>query len=206
MAALSQHPSRPTDNQSSDRLDHASATPRSSISEQSTVAPTHVTTYSHGHRHTISISRLNQQRSSSGGILALAAAAFDRTQNAISAIAEPTIRPRQSSGTLSRLSLLTSPSPSSEPSSPEKHSRLRSTSSQSLLAGANLDSKIASQSGPASLNHPPSRPYTSTDPNLPPPVKSPSTNKMHQTSSRLLRMTDDDRPFTKVCTISHFLS
>ncbi|KAI5463814.1 hypothetical protein BGZ63DRAFT_382371 [Mariannaea sp. PMI_226] len=25
---------------------------------------------------------------------------------------------------------------------------------------------------------------------------------MHQTSSRLLRMTDDDRPFTKVCIMS----
>jgi hypothetical protein len=29
-------------------------------------------------------------------------------------------------------------------------------------------------------------------------VPSSSENKMHQTSSRLLRMTDDDRPFTKV--------
>jgi hypothetical protein len=26
-----------------------------------------------------------------------------------------------------------------------------------------------------------------------------SANKMHQTSSRLLRMTEDERPFTKVC-------
>ncbi|KAF4994451.1 hypothetical protein FGRMN_5781 [Fusarium graminum] len=146
------------------------------------------------HRHTASsVSRLNNR--SSSGLFALAASAFDRTQNAIAAISEPSIRPRQSSGALSRLSLLTSSSPSSEPPSPDKYHRLRSSSNQSLSSGAYLDSKIAPQA--PSANNPPSQPYTSTDPNLPPPIKSSTASKMHQTSSRLLRMTDDDRPFTK---------
>ncbi|KAM0344257.1 hypothetical protein ACHAPU_007783 [Fusarium lateritium] len=146
------------------------------------------------HRHTASsVSRLNNR--SSSGLFALAASAFDRTQNAIAAISEPSIRPRQSSGALSRLSLLTSSSPSSEPPSPDKYHRLRSSSNQSLSSGAYLDSKIVPQA--PSANNPPSQPYTSTDPNLPPPIKSSTANKMHQTSSRLLRMTDDDRPFTK---------
>ncbi|RKK18343.1 Developmental regulator flbA [Fusarium oxysporum f. sp. cepae] len=146
------------------------------------------------HRHTASsVSRLNNRSSTS--LFALAASAFDRTQNAIAAISEPAIRPRQSSGALSRLSLLTSSSPSSEPSSPDKYHRLRSSSNQSLSSGAYLDSKVAPQTLQA--NNPPSQPYTSTDPNLPPPIKSSTANKMHQTSSRLLRMTDDDRPFTK---------
>ncbi|KAH6873616.1 hypothetical protein B0T10DRAFT_588680 [Thelonectria olida] len=141
--------------------------PRSSFSEQSTVipssvavappAPAHLTTYSHGHRHTVSVSRFNQLPSS--GILALAAAALDRTQNAIAAIPESTaIRLRQPNGALSGPSLLASSSPSSEPSSPDKYHRLRSTSSQSLLSSPNLDAKLVSQAVPA--NHPPSQLYT----------------------------------------------
>ncbi|QPC79567.1 hypothetical protein HYE68_010319 [Fusarium pseudograminearum] len=145
------------------------------------------------HRHTSSVSRLNNR--SSTGLFALAASAFDRTQNAIAAISEPSVRPRQSSGALSRLSLLTSSSPSSEPSSPDKYHRLRSSSNQSLSSGATVDGKIAPQALQA--NNPPSQPYTTTDPNHPLPYKSSTAAKMHQTSSRLLRMTDDDRPFTK---------
>jgi hypothetical protein len=49
------------------------------------------------------------------------------------------------------------------------------------------------------LGDPPSQPYSETDPSLPEPTHLPRfDNKMHQTSSRLLRMTDDDRPYTKV--------
>ncbi|OBS22027.1 hypothetical protein FPOA_08364 [Fusarium poae] len=145
------------------------------------------------HRHTSSVSRFNNR--SSSGLFALAASAFDRTQNAIAAISEPSVRPRQSSGALSRLSLLTSSSPSSEPSSPDKYHRLRSSSNQSLSSGATVDGKIAPQALQA--NNPPSQPYATTDPNHPLPYKSSTAAKMHQTSSRLLRMTDDDRPFTK---------
>jgi hypothetical protein len=120
------------------------------------------------HRHTSSVSRLNNR--SSTGLFALAASAFDRTQNAIAAISEPSVRPRQSSGALSRLSLLTSSSPSSEPSSPDKYHRLRSSSNQSLSSGATVDGKIAPQALQA--NNPPSQPYATTDPNHPLPYKS----------------------------------
>ncbi|KAJ4138148.1 hypothetical protein NW768_001965 [Fusarium equiseti] len=222
MATLSQH-QRPPVNQSaspSDTLDQdtntralspsSTITPRSSPPLQPPPAPPADTTAGSGsgtnapvyvpyrpeqghHRTTSSVSRLNNRSSTS--LFALAASAFDRTQNAIAAISEPSIRPRQSSGALSRLSLLTSSSPSSEPSSPDKYHRLRSSSNQSLTSGATVDGKLASQALQA--NNPPSQPYTSTDPNHPLPYKSSTAAKMHQTSSRLLRMTDDDRPFTK---------
>ncbi|KAM5344583.1 hypothetical protein ACJ41O_013118 [Fusarium nematophilum] len=58
-----------------------------------------------------------------------------------------------------------------------------------------MDCAVATQA--PSANHPPSQPYMATDPNHP-PTKYPATaNNMHQTSSRLLRMTDNDRPFTR---------
>ncbi|KAH8654180.1 hypothetical protein BGZ61DRAFT_573479, partial [Ilyonectria robusta] len=126
---------------------------------------------------------------------------LDRTQNAIATISEPSIRYRQSNSTLSRLSLLPSSNPSSEPSSPDRKYRFKSASNQSLLSSSNLDSALASQAPTA--NHRLSQPYATTDPNQPPPIKAPpaTANKMHQTSSRLLRMTDDDRPFTRACTM-----
>ncbi|KAH7124258.1 hypothetical protein EDB81DRAFT_951762 [Dactylonectria macrodidyma] len=153
----------------------------------------------HSHRHTVSVSTVNQRSSTS--IFALAAAALDRTQNAIATISEPSIRYRQSNSTLSRLSLLPISNPSSEPSSPVRKYRFKSASNQSLLSSSNLDSALASQAPTA--NHPQSQPYATTDPNQPPPIKAPpaTANKMHQTSSRLLRMTDDDRPFTRACTM-----
>ncbi|KAI8417281.1 hypothetical protein FOFC_03594, partial [Fusarium oxysporum] len=94
------------------------------------LAPGHVTTYSFSNCHTVSASSFNQR--SWSGILALAAAALDRTQNVIAAIPEPTAIP----------------------------------SCQSI--GAHSSSSPLGRS-----------------------------SKMHQTSSHLLRMTDDDRPFTK---------
>ncbi|KAK1782499.1 developmental regulator flbA, variant [Copromyces sp. CBS 386.78] len=123
-----------------------------------------------------------------GGIFALAAAALDKT---LAGLAEPIIRPRQSNGRLS--------------AGPE------STVGGSLLPGPdNLSrSRLASKSSPEDEKHlaaslvprdlnPPSQPYSETDPNRPLPVRVGRVdNKMHQTSSRLLRMTDDDRPFTK---------
>ncbi|KAK7427437.1 hypothetical protein QQZ08_006043 [Neonectria magnoliae] len=206
MATLS-HPPRPTDPQSasapspSDTLSQrsstsspstvtAAATSAASLGTTTAVPPAHP----HSHRHTVSVSRLNQRSSTS--IFALAAAALDRTQNAIATISEPSIRPRPSNSTLSRLSLLPTSNSSSEPSSPDRKHRLKSASNQSLLSSANLDGALASQ---GSANHPLSQPYATADPNQPPPFKAPpaTANKMHQTSSRLLRMTDDDRPFTR---------
>lgn len=125
-----------------------------------------------------------------GGFFAFAASALDRTQSAIS----PTsLRHKRS---VSRLSI--------------------SGDSSALLRGAETASDTILRHRPASLavsspsssvrgfSTPPqepiySSPYTETDRSQPAPVILPRVdNKMHQTSSRLLRMTDDDRPFTKV--------
>ncbi|KAI1450401.1 RGS-domain-containing protein [Annulohypoxylon stygium] len=133
----------------------------------------------------------------SGGLFAFAAAAIDKT---IANISEPTIRSRPSASALSRLSVVLDSPTSSESSSSDK-SRIRSFSSNSSgpstpsLLGNLSDAKRPSQS---SLRDPISKPYSETDASRPPPILLPGTeNKMHQTSSRLLRMTDDDRPFTK---------
>ena len=131
----------------------------------------------------------------SGGLFAFAAAAIDRTQNAF----DQRVRPRQS---LSRLSIGPDPhSPTSE-LSPDKAqyrtSSNRSSSSLTLLGTQSSESRFPSQSSLA--KDPPSQPYSETDRNQPLPILLPRIdNKMHQTSSRLLRMTDDDRPFTRVC-------
>ncbi|KAI1134344.1 RGS-domain-containing protein [Hypoxylon sp. FL0543] len=130
----------------------------------------------------------------SGGLFAFAAAAIDKT---IANISEPTIRSRPSASALSRLSVVLD-SPTSSESSDK--SRIRSFSSNSSAPsptslGPPTDAKRSSQ---ASLKDPISKPYSETDASRPPPILvSGLENKMHQTSSRLLRMTDDDRPFTR---------
>ena len=123
----------------------------------------------------------------SAGFLAF----FDRT---LAGITEPRVRPRQS---LSRISTGTETLASGR-SSPERGPRsARSASNYAASVGSTpVDGK---QSSPTLVGDPPSQPYSETDPTLPQPTHvSRSDNKMHQTSSRLLRMTDDDRPFTKV--------
>jgi hypothetical protein len=128
-----------------------------------------------------------------GGLFAFAASALDKT---IAGIAEPRVRSRQS---LNRLSIFGVDSAllGSGQSSPDKSDRHRSSSnfsSSSTVLGEGKSLGTASL-----LKDPPSQPYTATDPNRPLPIHgSRVDNKMHQTSSRLLRMTDDDRPFTKV--------
>lgn len=125
-----------------------------------------------------------------GSFFAFAASALDRTQSAIS----PTsLRHKRS---VSRLSI-------------------SGDSSAGLLRGAESASDNILRHRPASVAVSPSssvsgfrtlsqepiysHPYTETDRSQPAPVILPRVdNKMHQTSSRLLRMTDDDRPFTKV--------
>lgn len=138
------------------------------------------------------------------GFLAFAASAIDRTQSAIATISDPKVRHQRS---LSRISITGDPSVSShsaEPS-PDRISRFRPSST---VSSASSPSLLISQPGSRTLSSqtslvqdsPYSQPYSETDPSQPPPVIQPRLdNKMHQTSSRLLRMTDDDRPFTKVC-------
>ncbi|TPX10469.1 uncharacterized protein E0L32_008519 [Thyridium curvatum] len=131
----------------------------------------------HHHHPTPSTSSLSKTQKP-GGIFAFAAAALDKTQSAFTGTSDPRIRPRQS---LSRLSI-----------------GPNSLSTQNSFS--NLSSNSTTPISPQfpSSRTPPSQPYTDTDPNRPPPVLLPRLdNKMHQTSSRLLRMTDDDRPFTK---------
>ncbi|KAI1102775.1 RGS-domain-containing protein [Jackrogersella minutella] len=134
----------------------------------------------------------------SGGLFAFAAAAIDKT---IANISEPTIRSRPSASALSRLSVVLDSPTTSENSNSDKSSRIRSFSSNSSgpttpsVQGTLSDAKPSSQ---LSLKDPISKPYSETDASRPPPILLPGLeNKMHQTSSRLLRMTDDDRPFTK---------
>jgi hypothetical protein len=179
-AAVQQPPSSTTSSSTAPR------SPASGPAHTNTIVPSIAPS---GHRHLPSTS---SQRS--GGFLALAAAALDKT---LAGISEPRIRPRQS---FSRLS--TGPdfllSASSQQLSPDKPSRSRPASN---YAGPSptLPGDTRHTSSPSPRDDPFARPYTETDPNYPQPVRlSRLDNKMHQTSSRLLRMTDDDRPFTKV--------
>ncbi|KAK4214859.1 putative developmental regulator flbA [Rhypophila decipiens] len=119
----------------------------------------------------------------SGGILAFAQAALDKT---LANIAEPRVRPRRS---LNRLSTGPDFIFSTAQSSPDKSTRRRSPTTSGEGKHLSLSSV---------LKDPPSQPYSETDPTRPLPIHlTRQDNKMHQTSSRLLRMTDDDRPFTK---------
>ncbi|KAK8051888.1 developmental regulator flbA [Apiospora rasikravindrae] len=159
-------------------------------------------------------------RSSGGGFFSLASAALERTigpkshnhtpSSPASLSAEPagTIRARRSTSALSGLSRLSisldsssfsftsNGASSTEQASPEKHSRLQSASASPASSSPLFDAKRANKV--PQLGDPISRPYSEADPNTPLPIRLPGAkNKMHQTSSRLLRMTDDDRPFTR---------
>lgn len=186
------------------RLDGLRSPPPVSLSSSSSShSHHHHHHHNHNHSHSHSVSHSQSRRHASSvsiasvpasvpatrharsgsSIFSLAAAALDRTHSAIASISEPVIRSRQSSSTLARLSL----TPSSlqtrdEPASPDRPTALKYPSSQSLSStqGDSKQSSSASSAlhSPVSESSPPS--------------------KMHQTSSRLLRMTDDDRPFTRV--------
>ncbi|PHH68241.1 hypothetical protein CDD82_707 [Ophiocordyceps australis] len=178
----------------------SSSTPRSSISDRSHDAPPPSATAPQLQQRP-SITPVNPskaRRSSSNGLLNRAAAALDRTQSAIASLSDPVIRPRQSNSALARLSLSsTAPSvsaPISDPPSPEKVTIFNISSSQSLASISRVDRPLA--------HSPTAAPRPEPIPADPSPIvhqRPPVTrNKMHQTSSRLLRMTDDDRPFTRV--------
>lgn len=220
MAALSQplhtiaDPLPPQTAQQSDRQKLISSTPRSSLSTDRRLADSSSAfsiTSSHARRHasSASISTLPRSQRSASGILSRAAAALDRTHSAIVSISEPVIRPRQSTAALSRLSLVPAALQSSgEPSSPEKTtspSNPSTQSPQSLSGGDIPPTTIHSVPQPArDYSPPPLQPEPSLEDIDPDQFV--HTNKMHQTSSRLLRMTDDDRPFTRVCFLTAVFS
>ncbi|KFG83590.1 regulator of G protein signaling pathway [Metarhizium anisopliae] len=180
-------------------LKHYTSASRSSTSDRLTADLTTLPASSHHQRHssTPSASSFSRSQRSATSLLSRAAAALDRTQNAFAGISEPVIRPRHSNSALARLSLQSVSAPSPEPSSPGRTAGSKAFSVNGPFTPAPR-AQIKVVSPAAQANHPPSQPYSETDPSLPAPIRvAPSDKKMHQTSSRLLRMTDDDRPFTR---------
>lgn len=166
----------------------SAATPRSSVDNRPSEQLPHLGQSTRRSHHASSVStsslpRIYSQRS--GGILSRAK---DRTQSAFASISEPILRPRHSNPGLARftegdsLAPLTSASISAP--SPSK-----SPSTDSLSSGEYTLAR----------RNPPAQAYVDTDASLPLPIRLRRNDpKMHQTSSRLLRMTDDDRPYTRV--------
>ncbi|KAF9881845.1 developmental regulator flba [Colletotrichum karsti] len=153
------------------------------------------------HQHSPSTSSL-QKFQRSGGLFGFAAAAFDKTQSALATFSssDQSIRQRASSSALGRASF--TPDSASDVASlgpTDKYPRYRSPSNYSSSSNSTLNHVEGKHPSQVSLvQDPPSQPYTETDPNRPLPIRLPNVeSKMHQTSSRLLRMTDDERPFTK---------
>ncbi|PFH60983.1 hypothetical protein XA68_18456 [Ophiocordyceps unilateralis] len=177
------------------------STPRSSVSDRST-DPTTAAAARHASNASVGSASSRSQRS----LLNRAVAALDRTtQSAIASLSDPVIRPRQSVSGLSRLSLVPATPPCSEPSSPEKKTEFKVLSSPTSARGPRLDDSLSAHQDPTEES--PVGPCPETELCRSPtpvtsPVRSPARSpvidgKMHQTSSRLLRMTDDDRPFTR---------
>ncbi|KAI7931735.1 hypothetical protein ACKVWC_004500 [Pyricularia oryzae] len=165
-------------------------------------APLPDTTAKPGSRKSLLLQQHQQQKSTTestnaapdskpqraGGIFAYAAAALDRTLSE-----SRNIRSRPS---LNRLSVSVLPESTTTTSSPRQPTGGNNGSSSPEKKARNRAS--VSNLRLSSLGTPPSQPYNDTDPSQPAPVHVQRlSNKMHQTSSRLLRMTDDDRPFTK---------
>ncbi|KAG6018832.1 hypothetical protein E4U19_006225 [Claviceps sp. Clav32 group G5] len=151
--------------------------------------------------------------SSSGSLFNRAAAALDRTHSAFAAsISEPVVRSRQSSSALARLSIAAAASATSNhhhhhhrstdlplssglTNSKPTGSRHAATKSSSRRGAT---SKVDIGVGKPEATHLPSQPYSETVSRYLVPTRKPGIDKkMHQTSSRLLRMTDDERPFTR---------
>jgi hypothetical protein len=166
---------------------------------------------SHNYKHRQAALSTSSSRQNRPGFLTLAALARDKTTNAIASFSEPTIRSRPSSSSLYR-------SAQSSPTNSSNNSPLRSADSSREIDFPQTSSSNTSVS-PSTLSrtetthsaltrhqalletNPPSQPYADTAADTPPPIPFPPpghSNKMHQTSSRLLRMTSDDRPFTRV--------
>jgi hypothetical protein len=205
----------------------ASSTTTSPVKEATTVrtAPNTAATgpylndlsrQSNNYRHrqsTLSISSSKQNRT---GLFTLAALARDKTTNAIASFSEPTIRPRPSSSSLYRSAQSSPTTPSNNttslPLSADVTTSGRENTEPSRTSSSNASVSPSSHSRTETLHsastrqslletNPPSQPYADTAADTPPPITfapSGNYNKMHQTSSRLLRMTSDDRPFTRV--------
>jgi GTPase-activating protein SST2 len=197
--------------------------PRLSISGSS--APTSSSGDSTGrpavsYKHRQATQSTSSSKPNRTGLFNLAAFARDKTSSAIASLSDQPLRTRISSGSLSRQSIISSTGGTSQPLNNGEKSRReeerRLLERAEVLWGSSSGNSSqpsthrSNPSEPSSSRHrrkslldasPPSQPYEITDSSAPSPIAVvPQTNynKMHQTSSRLLRMTDDDRPFTRV--------
>jgi GTPase-activating protein SST2 len=128
----------------------------------------------------------------------LAALARDKTSAIATSLAEPALRPRPSSTSLYRASLRSPTSPTLEKESLQLP---RAASAASIASTSRAGTPAVETLRPGLLEtDPPSHAYEHTAADTAPTTTpaAASLSKMHQTSSRLLRMTSDDRPFTRV--------
>ncbi|OAA77014.1 developmental regulator flbA [Akanthomyces lecanii RCEF 1005] len=169
----------------------SAATPRSSVDHRPTDQLLHLGHASRRSHHaasasTSSLPRIASQRSS-GGILSRAK---DRTQSAFASISEPVLRPRPSNPGLARFT-------HGESLAPANRAPAAATTASPPSKNPSSDSLSSGEYTVAGRN-PPSQAYVNTDASHPLPIRQTRGEpKMHQTSSRLLRMTDDDRPYTR---------
>ncbi len=126
-------------------------------------------------------------------ILTFAALARDKTQNAIASFAEPALRSR-TSGTFQN-DLYTNSVNQDDYTPPARRVSFIRPPVKDYCRQSISDSKQL-----------PSPSHKDTEFNLSPSENKPRHSNMHQTSSRLLRMTDDERPFTRVSDESRLLS
>jgi hypothetical protein len=197
------------------------ALPRSSISDPParTSSGESVNRQATTYKHRQSAQSISSSRANRSGLFTLAALARGKTSSAIANLSDPILRSRISSGSLPRQSTI--PCSGETPHSPSEGESItgqEDSKNQSERAeaqrGSNSNfsqlSTLRPQTSEPSPHrrrkslldtNPPSQSYESTEADTPSPttvVQQGNYNKMHQTSSRLLRMTDDERPFTRV--------
>ena len=164
-------------------------------------------------RQVLSQHSKSKSKSKSGSLSSLAASALDKTTSAIANISQSVriippdlcllvfLGPAATNHEIQSPPTESSASPTTLPDRTarrQRHPSIHSASS-SVTLSHQLEGRRSSQSL-HQRDNPPSQPYGETDRSAPEPVRFVSSveSKMHQTSSRLLRMTDDERPFTKV--------
>jgi len=147
----------------------------------------------------------SSSKQSRPGLFTFAALTRDKTSTATASQSDPSIRSKPSSGSLYL-------SAQSSPTTPSFTGTTSARSTDTLLASSieASPSQSRSQTQYSTSNqrqsllgtNPPSQAYTDTAADTQPPIAFVPArrryNNMHQTSSRLLRMTDDDRPYTRV--------
>jgi hypothetical protein len=200
------------------------AAPRSSLPDspvRSSSSGDSVSRQAQAYKHRQSTQSTSSSRANRAGLFTLAALARDKTSSAIANLSDPTLRTRISSSSLSRHSTISSGGDT--PHSPSK-GEIGGSQEEVRIQSEKAEARRGSSSNPATQvptlrpqpsrpsppnnqrkslldTNPPSYSYENTETNTPSPtttVPSGHYSKMHQTSSRLLRMTDDERPFTRV--------